>query len=407
VTELLSKSADSPKKSESALNPFPDTLPAGAEILVVLLGRIGDVIFTMPSILALKNARPDLRIDWVVEDRCSDLLVDHPALRNVIVFPRKRFQDLRTSGKHLEALRILWETVQKIREAKYEAVLDFQALLKSGLLTGLARGKRKLGSPSTYGHMREGSGLFSRQVPLFDNKAHLVDRHFRVVEELLGYEPRMVPFSYATSEGEKEKVDSVLDETGWIEGGREIASFILIHPFASWQTRCWPIEYYTEVAMDFLRAGVRVGVIGGGGESQESVFAEMHSRISSVLPTIEKNRFAGFMGRLSLKETGMLMHQSRLVIANDSGPMHLASAMGVRTVAIFGPTDPNRLGPYFPETGLVISKGLECQPCMKRRCPIGTLCMTELDPKTVFEESFSFMNGRRADASFRVTASPC
>ena len=406
MTELFSQSAAVPKESESPASQFPDTLPAGSEILVVLLGRIGDVIFTMPSILALKNARPDLRIDWVVEDRCSDLLVDHPALRKVIIFPRRRFQDLRGSGKHLEALGILWKTVQKIRESKYEAVLDFQALLKSGLLTGLARGKRKLGSPSTYGHMREGSGLFSSQVPLFDTKAHLVDRHFRVVEELLGFKPRMVPFSYATSDEEREKVDSALNEAGWI-GDRGEATFILIHPFASWQTRCWPIDHYTELAMDFLRAGLGVGVIGGGGESQESVFAEMHSRISSALPTIEKNRFAAFMGRLTLKETGLLMKRSRLVIANDSGPMHLASALGVRTAAIFGPTDPNRLGPYFPETGLVISKGLECQPCMKRRCPIGTLCMTELDPKTVFEESFSFMNGGLPESALREMSAPC
>lgn len=400
MTDRSTQSGEAADTSRSEISPSSGILPAGAEILVVLLGRIGDVIFTLPSILALKADRPDLRIDWVVEDRCSDLLLDHPALRNVIIFPRRQFQDLMRAGKRLKALENVWETVRRIRETRYEAVLDFQALLKSGLLTGLSHGKRKLGSPSTYGHMREGSGLFSRQVSLSDPESHLVDRHFRVVEELVGYRPRPVPFTYSVSDSDQKNVDQAIHGAGWTGSGNEPMSFVLFHPFASWKTRCWPISHFASLAREFIRAGIAVGVIGGGGASQEATFAEMRSRIRELLPSLESHRFVPFMGRFSLKETGLLMTRSQLVIANDSGPMHLSSALGVRTVAIFGPTDPKRLGPYYQDTGRVLSSRLKCQPCMKRRCPIGTLCMTELEPKSVFDEAFSFMGARLPKSSF-------
>lgn len=404
---MIERSAQSGKAADASRSGFSTssgTLPDGAEILVVLLGRIGDVIFTLPSILALKADRPDLRIDWVVEDRCSDLLLDHPAIRNLIIFPRRQFQELMKSGNRLKALEIVWRTIRRIRETRYEAVLDFQALLKSGLLTGLSHGKSKLGSPSTYGRMREGSGLFSRQVPLSDPESHLVDRHFLVVKELLGYGPRPVPFSYAVADSDRASVDRAIHESGW--SGTEPTPFVLFHPFASWKTRCWPISHFASLAAEFLRAGMAVGVIGGGGVSQESTFAEMRSKVGKLLPSLDGNRFVPFMGRFSLKETGLLMTRSQLVIANDSGPMHLSSALGVRTVAIFGPTDPKRLGPYYPDTGRVLSTRLKCQPCMKRRCPIGTLCMTELEPKTVFDESIAFMGVRPPHPSF-YQASRC
>ena len=106
-----------------AIDPFKGK---NVSILIVLLGRIGDVIFTLPSVIALKKLRPEIEIDWVVEDRCADLLVGHPAINNLIIFPRARYQSLVKQKKYRQAWGILVDLVRSIRTRKYAAVLDFQ-----------------------------------------------------------------------------------------------------------------------------------------------------------------------------------------------------------------------------------------------------------------------------------------
>ena len=356
-------------------------LPAGSTVLVVLFGRIGDVIFTLPSILALKKARPDLRIDWLVEDRCADLLLNHPALRQVFLFRRGDYTRAVRERRFGEALEILRDLVRTVRKEQYGAVLDFQGLLKSGVATFLARGRIKLGSPSTYGRMKEGAGLFSRQVPLTREGLHLVERHLLVVRALLGQEVCLEPIFLDFSEEEKSHVRALVGPD----------PYVLLHPFASWTTRIWPSASWARVAGEIARTGYRVVVAGAGGETQRRVMEE----ISEDVP----GGIVDFLGKGTLRELAFAMAASEAVLAVDSGPMHLAAATGTRVVALFGPTDPVRLGPYGPRrteeggegmgrSGRVVTAGLSCQPCMERRCSIGTLCQEQLTPETVIE-SFS------------------
>ena len=365
----------------------PGELPVGGSILVVLLGRIGDVIFTLPSVIAIKKNRPDIQIDWIVEDRCADLLLDHPVISNLILFCRSEYQALVEKRKYREAFRLLRDLVRTIRAKKYDAVLDFQGLLKSGVLTGLARSPLKLGSPSTYGRMKEGAGLFSRQVLLPNPGLHLIDRHALVVRELLGNISFQREFFLPFSEEDHKKVDDLLLSKGWKikDSPSEAPPLILLHPFASWETRQWPMSHFLETAIHFLGKGYRIGVIGGGGSSQWSLlepFRNFLEKTEKTEPDIN-TRMKFFLGEMSLRGTGLLMTRSDLVIADDSGPMHLASALGVRTLGVFGPTDPVRLGPSYPPGSRSIHLDLLCQPCMKRRCPIGTVCMINLLPEDV------------------------
>lgn len=375
------------------------TLPEGSRILVVLLGRIGDVIFTLPSIIALKTVRPDIRVDWVVEDRCSDLLLNHPDIDRLIIFPRSEFEDLFRKGKWGDAFGVLRDLIRNIRSERYQAVLDFQGLLKSGLLTGLSRSQIKLGSPSTYGKMKEGSGFFSRQVPLDGTARHLVDRHFLVIKHLLGDIPFSRLFYLRIEEEEKKRVKKTLASIGWVSGpaGNEdgpFVPFVLIHPFASWETRQWPMDKFVSVARHFLGKDFRVGIVGGGGKLQEQLLEPFFrlQRETIAEKTGIKNRVEFFPGTFSLRELAFLMQRSSLVLTDDSGPMHLSAAVGARTLGIFGPTDPVRLGPSYGVQCMSVHRSLLCQPCMKRRCPIGTLCMNELLPDQVIREAESLLN---------------
>jgi len=374
------------------------TLPGGSRILVVLLGRIGDVIFTLPSIIALKAVRPDIRVDWVVEDRCSDLLLNHPDIERLIIFRRAEFEGLVRERKWRAAFGILAELLRNVRAERYQAVLDFQGLLKSGLLTGLSRSHIKLGSPSTYGKMKEGSGFFSRQVPLEATAAHLVDRHFLVIKHLLGDIPFSRLFYLRIQEEEKKRVKQTLASIGWFSGsdgneGGSFVPFVLIHPFASWETRQWPMDRFVSVARHFLGKGFSVGIIGGGGKQQEQLLEPFFrlKRETIAEKTGIKNRLEFFPGTFSLRELAFLMQHSSLVLTDDSGPMHLSAAVGARTLGIFGPTDPVRLGPSYGGQCMSVHKNLLCQPCMKRRCPIGTLCMDELLTDQVIQEAESLL----------------
>ena len=371
--------------------PVPE-LPENGQILVVLLGRIGDVVLTLPSVIAIKKARPDLSIDWVVEDRCSDLLLDHPCLRSIILFRRAEFENRWKRKEWRDSLKILLDLTKQIRRTRYDAVLDFQGLLKSGIISGLARSPLKLGSPSTYGKMKEGAWIFSRQVPLTRPDLHLVDRHGLVVRSLLGSGSFSRDFFIPVSAPERMRVHHVLGEKGWEmneEEGSPKGNLILIHPFASWPTRRWPVSRFAEVARYFLEKGHHVGIIGGGGIAQK----EWVGPIAALLGKTDrgktgiKDRLAFFLGEMSLRESAFLMTLSELVITDDSGPMHLSAALGVRTLAIFGPTDPVRLGPSYGPQCSSVHLDLACRPCMKRRCPIGTLCLEELPTDRVIAEA--------------------
>lgn len=366
-------------------------LPANGQILVVLLGRIGDVVLTLPSVIAIKKARPDLSIDWVVEDRCSDILLGHPCLRSIILFRRAEFEDRWKRKEWRDSLGILLDLTKRIRKTRYDAVLDFQGLLKSGIISGLARSPLKLGSPSTYGKMKEGAWIFSRQVPLNRPDLHLVDRHGLVVQAMLGPRSFSRDFFIPVSAPERLRVHQVLREKGWETSGEGSpkGNLVLIHPFASWPTRRWPVSRFAEVARYFLEKGHHVGIIGGGGPAQKEWVGPIEALQGKTGPgkTGINNRLAFFLGEMSLRESAFLMMLSELVITDDSGPMHLSAALGVRTLAIFGPTDPVRLGPSYGPQCSSVHLDLACQPCMKRRCPIGTLCLEELPADRIIAEA--------------------
>jgi len=373
-----------PRTSGTGTSPLPgrSRLPEGSAVLVVLFGRIGDVVFTLPSVAALAKARPDVSIDWIVEDRCADLLKEHPHIREIILFKRSEISGLWRKGHPIRALRELSSEVGALRRSPYAAVLDFQGLLKSGIATGLARGATKLGSPSTYGRMKEGAGLFSRQVPLTDIGLHLVERHLLVAEELLGVP--LAPESTGLVFGEEE-IRSAREKVG-------TGPFLLIHPFASWPTRSWSVDSWKEVAEEIAGRGFRILVAGAGGASQE----EFARKILEGLPERGQKAHRALLGTLTLRELAVAMALSEAVVAVDSGPMHIAAAVGARVVALFGPTDPVRLGPFGPRrrpgegesygrSGTVLTADLPCQPCMLRRCPIGTPCQSRLTPSMVTE----------------------
>ena len=244
-------------------------------------------------------------------------------------------------------------------------VIDLQGILKSGILVGLARGERKIGMSGS----REGASLFIREPPVkVDYNQHAIDRTLTVAESL-GCDIREVEGRIPFTERNRRRVDSLLKEEGL---GRK--SLVAINPIAKWDTKLWESERFGVLA-DRLRESLDCDIVFTGGPEDRSVIEEI-SRSMKRCPV-------NLAGRTGLKDLACFYAQCRLLVTTDTGPMHMAAAMGCPTVALFGPTAPWRTGPYGPGHK-VITADVECRPCFRKKCDEMT-CMKEISVNRVYE----------------------
>ena len=366
-------------------------------ILIVKLSAIGDVIHTLPSLSALRRCYPDAEISWVVEEAAADLLVDHPDLDRVLISRRKTWLKELRQGRIAAPFREMRSFLRELRSRRYDLVIDFHGLLKSAVIVLLSGGKRKLG----YDSLQEGSGLFYNEKIPEDMEKHAVDRYLDLVRHAASHSCPLTSrqaagngladeFRIAIGEKEKRRVAALLDENSVIlttgekgAEGREKGSgggsregghcrFVAVNPVAFWETKLWEDEKFAELC-DRIRTELGIGVVLTGGE------AGPLDRIRGRMKTAAVN----LGGQTTLRELACLYRQAALVVTTDSGPMHLAAAVGTPVVALFGPTDPARTGPYGPGHR-VIRRELSCSPCLRKRCETRT-CMREIGVGEVFE----------------------
>jgi heptosyltransferase-1 len=338
-------------------------------ILIVKLSAIGDVIHTLPALNAIRNHYPNANITWLVEEDAAPLVQGHKALDRVIVSKRKRW---------LKALRSVsfWDTVQEIcgfikalRDTRYDMILDFQALLKSGILIAIARGRRKIGFGKGLEHMEHSYVFLNERIPAVDMEIHALSRGMMLLHAV-GIPTNEVEYKLPVSDYDRKKIDELMKQHG-INGEKPL---IAINPVAKWETKLWPNKKFSELA-DMLIDRYDMKIVFTGGIKDYSTI--------QVIMSSMKDRAINFAGKTTLTELAALYEKAALVISTDTGPMHLAAAMGTPVVALFGPTAPWRTGPYG--TGhQVITAGLECSPCFKRRCET-TNCMYQISMDQILD----------------------
>jgi len=363
-------------------------------ILIVKLSAIGDVIHTLPSLAALRRCYPDADITWVVEEEAADLLAGHPDLNRVVVSGRKRWLNELRRGQVAAPLREMLSFLRDLRRHPYDLVIDFHGLFKSAVIILLSGGKRKLG----YDSLQELSGLFyNEKIPEKMGK-HAVDRYLDFVRHVAGKSGAAClaatpEFRITVGEKEKRRVAALLEENSAIlttrekdsgdgrSGAREEGRFVVVNPVAFWETKLWEEEKFAELC-DRLREELGIGIVLTGGESAplERICRKMRTKAVNL------------GGRTTLRELACIYREAVLLVTTDSGPMHLAAAMGTPIVALFGPTDPARTGPYGPGHR-IIRKGLSCSPCFRKRCETPR-CMTDISVEEVFTAVKEMLAGR-------------
>jgi 3-deoxy-D-manno-octulosonic-acid transferase/heptosyltransferase-1 len=333
-------------------------------ILIVKLSAIGDVVHTLPSLSALRKLYPAAHITWVIEEAASDLIEDHPYLDRVIVSHRKRWiRDLKKGhiGKTIKNIRTF---IKEVRERPYDLVIDFHGLLKSAVIVLLSSGRRKLG----YNSLQEMSGLFLNEKIHEDMEKHAVLRYLDF-PRYLGAEIGEPEFLIPIRQENREKVEELL-KTNHIDIKD---AFVVVNPIAFWETKLWEEEKFARLC-DLIAEKLKVRLIFTGSDSGEI------RRLQSLMTFPSVN----LGGKTALRDLAYLCRLAALLVTTDSGPMHLAAAMGTPVIALFGPTDPSRTGP-FGQGHTVIQKGLPCSPCFLKKC-VTRKCMHEITVEDVFQE---------------------
>ncbi|MFH1080929.1 MAG: glycosyltransferase family 9 protein [Pseudomonadota bacterium] len=332
-------------------------------ILIVKLSAIGDVVHTLPSVAALRKRFPNADITWVVEEAASDLVMDHPHLDRIIISHRKSWIGDFQRGRIGKALKEIRSFVRALRARPYDMVIDFHGLFKSAVIVLLSGGNRKLG----YDSLQELSGLFYNEKIHEDTGKHAVLRYLDFARHL-GAHPNTPEFIIPIQEENETRVTMLL---GANRIGRK-DPFVAVSPQALWETKLWSDQKFAQLCERIIRElNVPVVLTGGGKKSTEGMQSFM------TMPAVD------LAGRTTLRDLACLYREASVLVTTDSGPMHLAAAVGTPVVALFGPTDPVRTGPY----GLghtVINKEMPCSPCFLKTCETKQ-CMRGIAVDDVFQ----------------------
>jgi heptosyltransferase-1 len=304
--------------------------------LLVRLSSIGDVVHTLPALAALH--RHGWEADWLVEPASRTLLDGNPLLAQVIASPSRRAFGW---GKALSTLRAL-------RAQRYDVALDFQGLWKSAAWARLSGARRVVGWES--GSRREpASALLIGERVERSGGGHVVDKNLALLRplgiEAVGRREFPLPLSAAAVA----RVDASLAGLG--DDG-----LVVLNPGGGWASKLWPAERFGELAKGLRALGLVPLVSWGPGEEglADRVVAASGGAAVRSFPT-------------TLLDYVEVARRARLVVAADTGPLHLACAVGTPVVALFGPTDPARNGPFARED-VVIRRMPACAPCYSRTC---------------------------------------
>ncbi|MEK7850973.1 MAG: lipopolysaccharide heptosyltransferase II [Deltaproteobacteria bacterium] len=331
------------------------------KILIIRLGFIGDVVLTTPVITALKLSYPDAELDFLVKKGYHELLIGNPHIRRVIPF----------DGTRHKGLKGLLEIAGELRKEGYTHVIDLHGNLRSRVISALISGSETL---------RYDKQAVKRRLLLLGFKVetkHTVDAYLTALNPIginVGAGLKPAPAIYLSEEEEK-RAGSLLAKLGISED----STIIGFNPGARWQTKRWLEDLFIEAGKRaVVELGAKVVVFGGPDE------VELSERVSAG---IGRDAFS-VAGKTGLRGAAALMKRCSVFVTNDSGPMHMATAVGTPVVAIFGPTV-RGFGFYPLGKSVVVEKEVKCRPCSlhgSERCPRGHFeCMKDVTVDDVME----------------------
>ncbi len=305
-------------------------------ILIIKPSSLGDIVLALPALSTLRKGYPAAHITWLVRPDFAPLLRKNPYLYEIVLF------DLKFLGKALynpAALSELVLLIKRLRSRRFDAVFDFQGLLRTGLLGWLSGCNRRFGMANAreLGHL-----FYNRKIVQDRGCIHLVD-YYRKMVAASGANVDEIEFLLPGRQEAERQVERLL-----AENGVDKDSYAVLVPGSAHVEKCWPVEKYAVLA-DKISSQFGFSIVAVG--------TEVEKQVTARLKMLTKTTIVDFAGLTNIPELVALLRNARIVVSNDTGPGHIAGALGVPVVLIFGPTNPARVAPYGRSHTVVVIDG--------------------------------------------------
>ena len=327
---------------------------------MIKLRAIGDVLLSTPVIQNLHEYFPEAQIDFLVDEFASGVVTGNPWIKEVITFDRKKNSSV--------------GIIRRVRNKKYDLVIDLFSNPRSAIIAGLSGAGIRVGYP-----FRWRKYAYNLLVPPRGGEVHNIDFNLDALRRLEIPVHHLQPLFPVTKEAAQFASE-------WI-GANQLGGKLIVgmNPSGGWYTKRWGLDHYARLG-DEIGEKYQASIIllwGPGEEEDVRSIQRMMKAPSWIIP------------RTSLVQLGAIIRHCAYVVSNDSGPMHIAASLDVPTLGIFGPTNPLLQGPYGKNHRWVRNEGLDCLACNLTSCPIGNICMTQLETSRVMEAFDGLVRGSK------------
>lgn len=319
------------------------------KVLIVRLGALGDIVHTIPAQQALKAAFPTGQVHWLVEDHYGSFLRRVPGIDRLWIMTSRH-------RKFPQLMSGLPPLIRDLRREKFDLLFDFQGLLKSAVLGACTKAERRLGFSARLCRERAAAWFYTEPTDLDETGRHRLQLNCDLVRQVIsvppenGHIPLKIPSEAVSYVVESLRANSVSQAP------------VLLNPGAGWDTKIWSPRKFGKLA-DFIQNKLKIPVVITYGPGEEDLVRRVLKAASSSPVTFPT----------TLLQLAALLRRSRLMVAGDTGPLHLAVSLGTPTVALMGPTWAWRNGPFHPRDRTV-QTGSPCPRPYSRRCRAHT-CM--------------------------------
>ncbi|MFH1189433.1 MAG: lipopolysaccharide heptosyltransferase II [Candidatus Omnitrophota bacterium] len=339
------------------------------KILIVRLDRIGDVVLSTPVIKAMRDAYPDGHIAMMVRPYAREIVEGNPYLNEVIIYDKD-------SGH--KGIAGNYRFIQELKAKKFDIAVILHPTKRTHIVMSLA------GIPERIGYDRKAGFLLTKPVPHTKQfgMRHEIDYTLGILR-YMGIEPSTRALYMPTSDVSERKIRGIFDENRI----KDTEPVVVMNPGASCASKRWSVERFADVAGGLVeRYGARIVVISGS--------ADRH--FGDRLASLVKGACVNLSGKTGIGDIASLLRRAKLFISNDSGPVHIACAVGTPVIAIFGRSDrglsPERWGPSG-KRDQVLHKDVGCDICYAHNCKAGFKCLDSIKPEEVLEAAGKILGG--------------
>ncbi|MDY0211514.1 MAG: lipopolysaccharide heptosyltransferase I [Desulfuromonadaceae bacterium] len=330
------------------------------KILIVKLSALGDVVHALPVLSYIKQVDSEAQIDWLVEDSSAAILEGHPLINQVVRVNTRTWRKLSFG----DMLREFWTFIQELRRLRYDYVFDLQGNSKSGMFTLACRAHKKYGF--SLAQVREWPNVLAtrHRIQLGPEEHHVARRALAVVRAALPYGGE-VPLSGPLPVDAELKL---LADAGLRKFGLEHSRIIVLHYGTTWQTKLWNLSFWQQLALRLMQCPDTGLVLTWGNDAELKAVKEIQRSTQGQ---------AVIWPRVPLPELVALLARADLVVGCDTGPVHIAAAVGTPTVSMYRATDALRNGPEGTRH-IRLQAPMPCVKCLRKQCEYDVQCSTSI-----------------------------